>query len=147
MAARQGRQLEEAQRDLAAVQQELAATKTDLEAAWKEAGRQEDDAQLAWGELDEYKRHMASEVAFARQEAIREMRGGPPHATSLQTVVAFETVAVTRCCCAVPGMNRTIQSIRSASATSAPILSIPCCPTGGRCDLLECTSAGVIEVC
>ena len=51
MAARQGRQLEEAQRDLAAVQQELAATKTDLEAAWKEAGRQEDDAQLAWGEL------------------------------------------------------------------------------------------------
>ena len=90
--------------------QELANTERDLEAAQEEAERQEDDAELAKGELDFFRGHLPREVEFARQEArqqaIREMRaGGPPHATSLQTVVDFVFVAVTRYCRAVPGMN------------------------------------------
>ena len=69
---------------------ELEQVQTDLEAAQAEATAQEELAELAKGELDEYKRHMAAEVEHARQEAIKMMRvehGGPLHSTSVQTLV------------------------------------------------------------
>ena len=55
---------------------ELEEVQKDLVAAQAEAERQEDKAQLAWGELDEYKRHMAAEVAHARREAIKYIKMG-----------------------------------------------------------------------
>ena len=76
----------------------LAQVKRDLAAAQAETARQEEEAQLALGELDEYKRHMAAEVEHARREATRAMRAeirGPthlpklPHFMSLQIVVDF----------------------------------------------------------
>ena len=120
---------------------ELARVKRDLAAAQAEAARQEEEAQLALGELDEYKRHMATEVEHARKEATRAMCAeiaGPPHSMSLQIVVDFplsspENVALYTLCRAWIG------------STSASFL---CCPTGRRCalcDQLECTSASIIN--
>ena len=74
---------------------ELEQVQGDLEAAQAEAIAQEELAELAKGELDEFKRHMAAEVEHARQEAIKMMRaehGGLPHSTSPHTVVDFITV-------------------------------------------------------
>ena len=65
---------------------ELEQVQRDLDAAQAEATLQEELADLAKGELDEFKRHMAAEVEHARQEAIKMMRaehGGPPYSTSL----------------------------------------------------------------
>ena len=116
---------------------QLALAKSDLAVAQAEAARQEEEAQLAWGELEEYKRHMAAEVAHARQEATRAMRAeiaGPLHSMSLQTVVDFS----------LPSPDDVALCRAWIGSTSASFL---CCPIGRWCDLLECMSASVNELC
>lgn len=65
---------------------ELGSAQVALQTAQAEAAHQEELAEMAKGELDEYKRRMAAEVDHARQEALKS--GGSASSGAAPSILA-----------------------------------------------------------
>ena len=106
------------ERTVAEKDAELKELRADLEEAQEEASAQEDAAELARGELDEYRRRLQDEVEHARQEALLAARDESSCA-SLNPVHSSCIPKVTK----LKGMTSYLPSIRGM--TCSDLLSSP----------------------